>query len=172
MAPEPTEKQETVKLVSAQILIKRGKAIHDLIARRAYAIFERCGRVHGSDVSDWVSAESEVLFPCRHTLKDTPDRLVLVAEMPGSFTANELELSVEPHRLMVSAEKKIEAIYADERGGHFQIMPERIFRVHQLSAEVDPSRTTAALRGNILEVVMPKAAPNRVSARHATQSGR
>lgn len=149
---------ETLKFVPAQVLIERGKEIHDLIARRAYEIFERHQHAHGSDVSDWLWAESELLFPCRHDLKELPEALVLKAEMPGNFTAAELELSIEPHRLMVSGERKVDAICGDAEGSHHQTMPERIFRVHELPAEVDPSTTTATLQGDMLEVVMPKAA--------------
>lgn len=148
----------TLKFVPAQVLIEREKRIRDLIAYRAYEIFERRGRGHGSDASDWLLAESEMLFPCRHELKELPDRLIVKAEMPGGFTSDELKVSVEPHRLMVSGERKIDAIYGDEHGGHLQAMPERIFRVHDLRVEIDSSRATATLRGETLEIIMPKAA--------------
>jgi hypothetical protein len=91
MAPGPAVKQEMAKLVSAEVLVERA-SLHDLIERRAYEMFKRRGCVQGSDVSDWVSAESEVLFPCRHELKDLPDRLFPLAGMPSSFTASELDL--------------------------------------------------------------------------------
>lgn len=79
-----------LKFVPAPVLREREKRIRDLIARRAYEIFERRGSSHGSDISDWLWAESELLFPCRHDLKETPDAFVLEAEMPGGFTADEL----------------------------------------------------------------------------------
>ena len=31
------------------------------IAKRAYQLFERRGRVHGFDLEDWISAEQELL---------------------------------------------------------------------------------------------------------------
>lgn len=167
VAPSASGNPETVKPVPAQVLIERGKEIHDLIARRAYEIFERRGRVHGSAISDWLLAESEMLYPCRHDLKELPEGLVLRAEMPGSFTTTELELSVEPRRLMVSGKKIVDAIYGDQQGGHLRRLPERIFRVHELPIEIDPSRTTATLRGDFLEVVMPKTAAAGRSVRQA-----
>lgn len=166
VAPNPSGNQETVKLVPVQVLIERGKELHDLIERRAYEIFERRGRVHGSDTSDWLLAESELLYPCRHELKELPNALVLKAEMPGSFTAAELELSVEPRRLMVSGERKVKVIYGDPEGNHSEAVLERIFRIHELPIEVDPSRTAATLRGNVLEVVMPKTVAAGRSVRH------
>lgn len=157
VAPSASGNPEMVKPVPAQVLIERGKEIHDLIARRAYEIFERRGRAHGSDVSDWLLAESELLYPCRHDLKELPGAIVLKAEMPGAFTADELKLSIEPRRFMVSGQKIVDAIQGDQHGAHLQKMPERIFRVHELPAEVDPARSTATLHSGILEVVMPKA---------------
>lgn len=108
-----------------------------MIARRAYELFERRGRAPGFDVDDWRWAESEVLYPCRHDLKDLPDAILLKAELPGSFTADELEVSIEPRRLMVSGERKVDAIYGDPKGSHAHKMPERIYRVHEV-----PSRLT------------------------------
>jgi HSP20 family molecular chaperone IbpA len=148
--------EETVILASAEVLMERAKEIHELIERRAYEIFEQRGRAHGSHLSDWLRAESELLFPCRHELKDVRDALVLKAEMPGNFTAAELELSVEPHRLIVSGERKVEAIIGSPAEIRFKTIPQRIFRAHELPIEIDPSRTIATLRGSVLEVVMPK----------------
>lgn len=153
-----TGNQETVKRVPAEALVKWGKEIHDLIGRRAYEIFERRGCVHGSDIADWLWAESELLYPCRHELKELPGTVVLKAEMPGSFAGAEIEFSVEPRRVIVSGEGKVEGIYGNPEGACSGTMPARIFRIHELPADVDPSRATAALQGNILEIVMPKVA--------------
>src|SRR5579875_2187290 len=144
MSPQPLNSSQSgasqkLKFVPAGVLIERRREIDDLIARRAYEIFERRGAVHG------------------HELEDLPEALVLKAEMPGDFTADELELSIEPRRLMVSGNRIVDAIYGDQRGGHFERIPERIFHVHELPVEIDPSRTTAALQAGTLEVIMPKA---------------
>ncbi len=165
LSRSPSSTPAALKFVPAQVLIKRGKEIHELISRRAYDLFERRGHAPGFDMDDWRWAESELLYACRHDLKDLPHAIVLKAEMPGSFTAAELELSVEPHRLMVSGERKVDAIYGDPQGSHFQTMTERIFRIHELPAEIDPSRAIATLRDNVLEVVMPKVAAADRSAR-------
>lgn len=171
MAPEcgtsiAPSNQEKVKLVPAEVLIERGQKIHDLIARRAYEIFEQRGRVHGSDIGDWLWAESELLRPCRHELKELPEAFILKAEMPGGVAAAELELSAEPRRLMISGEGKVEALCVDADGTHSERMPERIFRIHELPGEIDPSRTVANVCGKVLEVVMPKAAVAGSSMRH------
>jgi len=37
------------------------QTVRDLIAVRAYEIFQSRGAVHGSDIEDWLQAEKEVL---------------------------------------------------------------------------------------------------------------
>ena len=167
------DKQEAVKFVPARILLERGKEIHKLIERRAYEIFVQRGCAPGLDVDDWLWAESELLYPCRHALKESPEAIVLHAELPGVFTANQLEVSIEPRRLMISGETKVDAIYGDDKGGNMQRVPERIFRVHDLPVEVDPSKATATLSGEVLEIVLPKvtAASNTVNRVKAAEQG-
>lgn len=161
MSSQPLSRQPggtpvTLKLAPAEVLINREDEIRELIARRAYELFERRGRAYGFDVDDWLWAESELLYPCSHALKESPGAIVLHAELPGIFTADQLEVSIEPRRLMVSGETKVDAIYGDDKGDHAQRVPERIFRVHNLPVEVDPSKAVATLKGQVLEVVMPK----------------
>jgi HSP20 family molecular chaperone IbpA len=155
---DPLSTPAALKFTPAQILIDQGREIHNLIERRAYELFECRGRAHGFDVDDWLWAESEVVHSCRHDLKESPEAIVLQAELPGSFTADQIEISVEPRRLMVSGERKVDVLYGSSKGTHSRITPQRIFRVHDLPVEIDPSRTTASLRGEMLEVVMPKPA--------------
>ena len=158
---------ETVKLAPAQVLMEREREIHNLIEKCTYELFERHGRGHGSKLSDWVKAGAELLFPCRHGLKDLPARFVLKAKMPGNFTAAEIALSAEARRLMVCGGRKVEAIYGDPKDTYLRIVPQLILRVHKLLEEVDLSRTAATLRGNILEVVMPKM-PHKSKSRHSS----
>jgi Protein of unknown function (DUF2934) len=42
---------------------RRAKEIHEMIARRAYAIYEGRGHVCGHEIEDWLQAESEVVSP-------------------------------------------------------------------------------------------------------------
>ena len=39
---------------------------------------------------------------------------------------------------------------------HVEKRTERIFHMEDLPADVDPSRTTATLKGELLEIMMPK----------------
>jgi HSP20 family molecular chaperone IbpA len=149
------EAARQVKLVGADVSVTRQNEIHDLIARRAYELFESYGHIHGRDINDWIEAESEVLRPCRHELKEAAGALIFFADLPGSFTVDEISVSVDPRRLMISGERKIDVICGGNEPAHTEKKTQRIFLMEQLPVEVDPSRTATKLEGERLEIVMP-----------------
>ena len=93
-----------VQWVTADILLNRKTEIDVMIARRAFELFEGRGGGHGHDVDDWITAELELLRPYRHDLKESAGAVVFHAELPCSFTPDQLNVSVEPRRLIVSGE--------------------------------------------------------------------
>lgn len=140
-----------LKIVPVQVLTERRDEIRYTTARRAYELFEARGLVHGRDVDDWLLAESEILHSYRYDLKDSGQVVLLHAELPGHFPADQLKISVEARRVMVSGERDAEVWQEDLRKE-----TRRIFRVHDLPVDVNPFRTTAVLKGEVLEVTMPK----------------
>jgi len=162
MKARPASEKENagtpITFVPANILEQRKSEIQNLIARRAYEQFERRGRVPGHEIEDWEQAETELLiYPCRHDLRESADAIILRAELPGSFTADQLKVSVEARRLMMSGEKEISVLYGDAKGTHAELRSQHIFRVHDLPADVDRSKATATLKGTMFEIVLPKA---------------
>ena len=51
-----------VKFVPADMLDQRNGEIQNMIARRAYELFEHRGRVPGHEIEDWEQAETELLL--------------------------------------------------------------------------------------------------------------
>jgi HSP20 family molecular chaperone IbpA len=145
-----------LKLVSGDVLRDRMREIHDTIARHAYDIFKIRGCEHGHDREDWLAAEREVLHLCRRDLKESGDSIVSTFELGGSFTADQLNVCVEPHRVTISGERNIICLRGDSNGTHEERRPQHVFRTLDLPAEVDPSAAAATLNGETLEIVMPK----------------
>jgi Protein of unknown function (DUF2934) len=56
---------------------------YDLIARRAFEIFDNNGRWFGHELDDWFRAESELLCPLHAELAESDDNLSIRAEVPG-----------------------------------------------------------------------------------------
>lgn len=146
-----------MKMLPGSDLFDRLRELSNSIARRAFEMFEGRGRTDGHDLEDWFRAESEFLHPVHLDIAESGDVLTVRAEVPG-FSAKELEVGVEPHRLTISGRRETH----EERTGEKTIYREQclnqIFRAIDLPAEVDSSKVTANLKDGVLEIVMPKAA--------------
>jgi HSP20 family molecular chaperone IbpA len=158
----------TVGIVPARVLADRQAEIREMIARRAYDLYERRGCVHGRDFDDWIQAENEFILPCQHGLRESEEGLILNAEMPLPYSADQLQISVEPKRLMVSGER---ALYSSSGKAGTDLHAQRLFRVFELPVEVDPSGATAILEHGTLTVKMPKAGTSERSGVKAKAAG-
>jgi len=157
-ATKGTEKGIAVKIRPSQDLANRISEMHAMIARRAYELFANRGGEHGQDLKDWLEAESDIVHVCFHDLRESDEAVVLRAELPNSFKADQLLVSVEPRRLIVSGERELDMIVGGHYTAHIEKRTRRILRMHDLPSTVEPSKATATLKGETLEIVMPKAA--------------
>lgn len=173
-APQRRESTTPVKLVTADVLLSRKKEIQNVIARRAYELFKGHGSINGHDMEDWIEAEVEVVRTYRHDLRESAEAIVFKAELPCSFTADQLNVSVEPRRLMVNGGRELDVIHGGDTPAHMEKRAQRIFSVEELPVDVDPSRSTAKLKGDVLEIVMPRVTANNKSngKSKAASSGR
>jgi HSP20 family protein len=138
-------------LVRAEHLLDELKEVSKAIAARAYEFFEGRGHEPGKDLEDWLRAESELLRPVPLEITETDNRLTVRAEVPG-FTAEQIRLSVEPHRLIISAK----AEERKEGTSHTERHSRDVFRALELDSEVDSENVTGGLKGGILSIVLPK----------------
>ena len=159
---------------------ERVREINDLIARRAFELFEANGCAHGHDREDWLRAESEILHPLPLIVIETETELTFRAKVPG-FNAKDIEVRVEPHSLLIvgkrqeaseqtrgvktvdDARKEFGVTLALEGSLHQRgntLYAERqsnlIFRVLDLPMNVDPERVKATLSDGLLEVTLSK----------------
>jgi len=107
LADQQDKVDTPVKFVPVQLLQQRKPEIHNMSARRAYELFECRGRVPSHEIDDWVQAESELIYPCCHRLKEFAEAIVLHVDLPGSLTADQLTVSVKPRRLLVVRRKSV-----------------------------------------------------------------
>ena len=157
---QPEKVAAPVKVLPGSALLDHIHDVSSSIARRAFEIFEERGRAFGHDLEDWLQAESELLHPIHLDMAESPDAVTVRAEVPG-FSAKELEVGVEPHRLTISGSRETseghggkKTLYAEHCGNH-------IFRAIDLPAEVDSSKVKATLKDGVLELSMPKIARGR-----------
>jgi HSP20 family molecular chaperone IbpA len=142
--------------VSPDNLAEQMQDVHDLISRRAYETFERRGRTHGYDLGDWFHAESTVLQPMRHEASDGGDAFVVIVGV-GDYLPQELRMSAEPHHLRIVGRSERQSTSAGAPGSA-PSSPRAFALSYHLPAPINPERAAAKIRGDLLEIRLPKAA--------------
>lgn len=126
------------------------KTIADAIARRAYEIYSDRGAEPGNEREDWRKAESEVLAPLCCGILKLNDGVLIEADT-SQLNAKEIELCIEPRRLIIASISPVPENGRDRM----------TFRVLGLANEVDPETATMKLRGPILEIQLHEPVPVR-----------
>jgi HSP20 family molecular chaperone IbpA len=141
--------------VSSEEFDKCRQQIFDLVARRAYELFESRGRQHGHDWDDWYRAESETLRPVHVEFSDAGNALVAVAAVPG-YHPEHLRISAEPDRLWICALSP--APHTSSNGPDARSAESGPF-LHSfgLSTKINTSKISTEIKDDVLEVHMPKA---------------
>lgn len=157
LANQSTSGASAPRIVAPEAISSRVSELYDAIARRAFELFEGDGRISGRELDHWFRAEGEMLHPAHVQIRESDDAIRVDAEVPG-FSANDLQVSLEPRRLTItgkkqskSEEKKANVVYSERCSSE-------LLRSIELPAEVNVSRATVAVNNGILELNAPKAA--------------
>ena len=143
-------------IVERDGLLNRMKEVSETIAKRAYEFFETRGREFGRDIDDWVHAELELIRPVPIDITESEVELKIRAEVPG-FTAKDIQVSIEPNRLIISGKIEKAEERETEKTVHTECLSNEIFRALDLPAEVDPAKVTATLKDGVLQLSLAKA---------------
>jgi HSP20 family protein len=152
---QPAREAAPMKLLPASNLLDRIEDLSNSIARRAFEIFDGRGRGHGHDFEDWLRAESEFLHPVHLDIAQSDYAYTVHLEVPG-FSAKDIEVGVEPHRLTISGKREANEERKSKKTIYTEHCLNQIFRAIDLPAEVDSSKVTATLKDGVLELSMPK----------------
>jgi HSP20 family protein len=126
--------------------------INDLIAGRAFEIYESRGAEHGDDFADWYQAATEILQQVPTEITESETQFTVQAEVPG-FTESELEVRVVPRSVCITGKKPV---WWEQSPANFERRPYRIFQVLDLPTEIDPSVVEALVSRGMLEIKLPK----------------
>lgn len=138
---------------------ERMNQISTAIARRAYDLFEGRRSEHGHDWEDWFRAESELLTPVPVRVIETEGELKVRAEVPG-FTDKEVEVRIEPRRLIICGKKQQTSGQDQGRAARRVERSDEIVRVVDLPHEIDPDKARATLENEMLTIMLPKVNPS------------
>jgi HSP20 family protein len=136
--------------------VERMGQISSAIARRAYELFEARKSEDGHDWEDWFRAESELLTPVPLKVMETDGDLHIRAEVPG-FTDKDIEVRIEPRRLIICGKKQ----QTSEQNKERVEKSADIFRALDLPHEIDPEKVTASLDHAVLEITLPIIHPSK-----------
>jgi HSP20 family protein len=152
-----SQSTERPTIVGAERLLDRMKEVSEAIAKQAYEFFEKRGREFGRDIDDWLHAELELLRPVPFEIVELEGELKVRAEVPG-FTAKDIQVSVEPHRVIISGKLERTTDRQSEGTESAEVRSDEIFRTLELPTEIDPSKATAILKDGVLNLTLAKAA--------------
>ena len=145
-----------VKTGKTESVTERINRLYDAIARRAYELFEGEGRVDGNDVRHWLQAEKEFLFPVSLNLEENAGDVVVRASVPG-FNAGELEVNVEPRRVIITGKRGSKKETKESESQLTEESSEEIMRTLDLPCDVDAGKVSATLKEGVLSIFLPKA---------------
>jgi len=134
-------------------------SLHEKVARRAYELYERGGRVDGDDLRYWLQAESELLAK----VPEVRESLALyTVNVPiQGFKPEEVYVGVDANRAILLAEKResIDGREAQESG----FIRESLFLAANWPTAVDPATASAQIRNGNLTLTAKRAMPAATS---------
>ena len=145
--PAQPQKAQTVQVVEADVLDRMNET-RELIAQRAYEIFQSRGDGPGSEQDDWLTAEGELLPKIDVDTEVTDDAVKLATKVPG-FDAKDLEV-VLGHR-----EAVICGVHAS-RAGNGGRQYRKVMQIVELPFDVDPVKVKATLNNGTLRIQLPR----------------
>ena len=146
------------KVLDGDPLFQHMQELYNALARRAYELFDGRGHEHGHDLEDWLRAESEFLDKVPVELSEADDHLIVQADMPG-FTDKDVEVRVEPQRLIISGQRQQVRDEKTQKTLYSERTSNQVFRMIDLPEEIDPDQVKATLQNGTLEVSLARAHP-------------
>ncbi|HEX2714727.1 MAG TPA: Hsp20/alpha crystallin family protein [Candidatus Acidoferrales bacterium] len=151
---------EIVELSGSHPFFEHARKVKELIARRAYELFEARGHADGLDLEDWFRAKAEILLTVPVDVTETETELTVRAEVPG-FSERDLQVQVAPHSVCITGKRQMAVERTEGKTVYSERRPDQVFRVLDLSSQLEPDSVNAALSGSTLEVKVLKAATRK-----------
>jgi len=131
---------------------------HRHLATEAFKIYERRGCAPGHQAEDWKAAEGRIMQPLNCGFIAADDEILLATDSTH-FGPGEIEIWVEPRRLILSGPEPVASAVGSPRGF--------IFRFVDLPVEIDPLNVVARFKGRMLEIELSSREPRIHTAKKA-----
>lgn len=134
--------------------------VNDLVASRAFEIFESNGRPSGHDLADWLQAEAEFLHPLHIEVSESPETLTVRADVPG-FKESDLHINVEPRQVTITGKREGKQESKTGKTIYSETCSDQIYRIVSLPAAVDVSKVRTTVKDGVLELDLTKTSPGK-----------
>ena len=129
--------------------------IQDIIRERADRIFHERSPDQGDDISDWLSAESEILTDVNLTLQDEKDQVVIEGNMKG-FLLKEIEVKAKDGLFQITG-THTEKSSSKEKGVTKKTLQQVNFcRSFNLPDSVETDKMKVNLKSGQFTAIIPK----------------
>jgi HSP20 family protein len=149
------ERPARLRLIPPELIAGRVKSLREKVANRAFEIFRRRGREEDDALGDWYRAEAELFHSAHLDIREAGGVVLVRAEVPG-FAAKDLQICVEPRRLIITGKRQTQDGQETRNVIYSEGCSDRIFRVLGLPVQVDANKASATLNNGILELAIPK----------------
>ena len=158
--PEETPTQvarfsDTFSMNAGDPFFELAQEMNERIALRARELFEARGSLHGHDREHWLQAESEFLGNVPVDVLETETELMIRADVPG-FNEKNLEVRITPRSVCILGKRQEAAEQKDGNLIYSERRASQIFRVVNLSSDIDPEKVNASLADGVLEIKLMK----------------
>ena len=152
----PAQKSAQTLVVSEETLFDRIQDIYRQIEIRAYQLFEDRGRQFGFDLDDWFRAEAELLTNVPIAITENPTQVLVYAQIPD-FSEKEIQINVQPQRLLLSGRKETKSVSDDESTSEFQV--KQFFSSLALPSVVKTDDIKTEFKDGSLNITLAKVKP-------------
>jgi HSP20 family protein len=144
-------------LVEADKMFEKLWATTNDIATRAYEIFIDGGRRFGSEIEDWLRAETEMLRAAPAKITENKDHINATIAVPG-YKPKEIEMSIKDKTLIVSGETTAHEDRDDDKIVYSEWRSDRFLRQLELPCEVETNGLEAVVDNGVLKLALKKKA--------------
>jgi HSP20 family protein len=125
--------------------------LHQVISQRAYDLFRNGRAMWGGGLTDWLTAERELVSKPAVELRLKDSQFEVLAALPG-VEAKDLDVQITPEDVLIKAETTHEHA-ADGGTVHFcEFESGKIFRSVHFPEKIDPDSAKAEYRNGMLHV--------------------
>ena len=140
-----------IEVRKADTIFNELDRLHQAISRRAYDLFRNGGTLGGGALTDWLTAEHELISKPAVELRQKDRQFEVLAALPG-IEAKDLDVQITPEDVLIEAETTHEHT-TDTGTVHLcEFDSGKIFRSIHFPEKIDPNSAKAEYRNGMLRL--------------------